>query len=539
MTQQQNKFVKGAALLGAAGLIVKLIGAFYRVPLTHIIGDVGIGYYQAAYPIYSALLTISTAGLPTAISKMVSESLSRGKEGEARRIMSVSLRLLAAAGLIMSAILLLFADPIARAMGEPKAALTIRAIAPAVFFASVLSAYRGFFQGHQNMLPTASTQIVEQAFKLIAGFALAFAWLGQGPDHGAAGALTGVTISEIAALGLILVLYARHCARTPLTPEDASAKSISAGSILKQLLPLAIPVMIGACVMPIVSSLDNFLVMNRLQSIGYSVTDSTSMFGLLTGVVYTLVNMPSVLTLALCMSLVPAIAQAGARGDLTAAGDNTRQGAKMAVLIGLPCAVGMAILSEPILYLLYGNLSPERLKLGAQLLTAMAPGIFLLGLVQTLTGALQGYGRVYIPVFSLLAGAVCKVVLSFLLLGNPSVHIFGAPIGTVVCYGVAAILDAWQAGRIMKIRWRPVDLLIKPGLAALGMGLAVYAFMRLAQGHISMRLIALAGVVVGVIAYVIFLIVFKAVNAEELALLPGGGKLKKLALKLGLGGTHV
>ncbi len=538
MTQQKNRFVKGAALLGAAGLIVKLIGAFYRVPLTHIIGDVGIGYYQAAYPIYSALLTISTAGLPTAISKMVSEALSRDRKGEARRILTVSLWLLAVAGLLMSAILFFFADPIAQAMGEPKAALTIRAIAPAVFFAAVLSAYRGFFQGHQDMLPTAATQIVEQAFKLVIGFALAFAWLGRGADYGAAGALTGVTLSEIAALALILILYMRHCRRDLLAPEDEEARKISAGSILRRLLPLAVPVMIGACVMPIVSSFDNFLVMNRLQSIGYSVTDSTSMFGLLTGVVYTLVNMPSVLTLALCMSLVPAIAQAGARGDLAAAGDNTRLGAKLAVLIGLPCAVGMAILSEPIIRLLYGSLAPERITLAAQLLTAMAPGIFFLGLVQTLTGAIQGYGRVYIPVFSLLAGAVCKIVLSFLLLGDPRVHIFGAPIGTVVCYGVAAILDAWQAGRLMKIRWRPADLLGKPALAALGMGLAVYAFRILAEGRIGMRLTALAGVVVGVIVYVILLGLFRAVSEEELASVPGGDKLMKLAHKAGIRRTH-
>jgi len=407
--------------------------------------------------------------------------------------------------------------------------LTITAIAPAVFFASVLSAYRGFFQGHQQMLPTAATQIVEQAFKLIIGFSLAVLWLSGGADKAAAGALVGVTLSEVAAVALILGMYARYCRLNPLEPSRRSP--VSAGIIVKRLLPIAVPVMIGACVMPIVASIDNFLVMNRLQSIGYTNLEATSMFGVLSGAVNTMVNMPSVLTLALCVSLVPAIARAGALGQAEEAGERTRQGLKLAMLIGLPAAVGMAALAKPIMSLLYGSFSEERMTLAGNLLLVMAPGIFFLGIVQTLTGAIQGYGKVYAPVAALIAGAVCKIALSFTLLGLPSVNIYGAPVGTVVCYAVAAVIDWYLAGRYMPVPWKWGDLLARPALAAAGMGIFIWGFRLLAQDSLGMRLTAAAGVISGIVVYGILLVLLRGITPEEMESIPGGKRLAKLLWK--------
>ena len=354
----KKSFVKGAVVLGAAGLLVKVIGAFYRIPLTRIIGESGMGLYQLAYPIYSYLLVISTAGLPTAISRMVAEQVTLGNEEGARRVFRVSFQILFVIGLALSLFLWFGSSWIATLLGDGLAALSVQYIAPALFFVSLMSAFRGYFQGMQTMGPTAVSQVVEQIGKLIIGLYLASAWMTSfsivspesGIANGAAGAMMGVTLSEVAAVILLVGVYMRHRSKEKkkLQKEECGIEQtfapMSFGSIAKQLARIAVPVTIGASIMPLVGMIDAVLINNKLTSIGFSIGEARSLYGLLTGVVNTLVNMPAVLTIALAMSLVPAIAESRTLKDTVGVRAKAGTGLKLAMLVGLPCGAGLRCL---------------------------------------------------------------------------------------------------------------------------------------------------------------------------------------------------
>ncbi|MBT7123502.1 MAG: polysaccharide biosynthesis protein, partial [Clostridia bacterium] len=341
----KKSFVKGAAILAAAGLLVKVLGAVFRIPLTNLITPDGMANYSVAYPIYATLVVISTAGLPSAISRMVSARVIVGDYRGAHKVFTTALKLLFVVGLISTIALFFLADTIATMNKIPTAALGIKLISPSLFFVAVLSAYRGYFQGLQQMVPTASTQIVEQVVKLGAGLLLASLWISRGVEYGAAGALLGVSLSEVGALALIIIMYNRrkkdiklHRRQTHVPPLQTKYKSLR-----RELVTIAIPITLGASIMPIIMAIDTFIINNILPLVDYSAFNplpAKTNFGILTGSVNPLVNMPAVLSVALAMSLVPAISEARAKNDLLAVSSRSGMGFKLAILIGLPSALG-------------------------------------------------------------------------------------------------------------------------------------------------------------------------------------------------------
>ncbi|HZJ58301.1 MAG TPA: polysaccharide biosynthesis protein, partial [Clostridia bacterium] len=411
----KKSFVKGAGILAVSGLVVKIIGAVFRIPLYNIIGPEGIGLYQMAYPIYAFLLVASTAGLPVAISKMVSEELATGNHYGGYRIFRISRRLLTLLGIATSVILLIGSGLISKIQGNPKSIYALMAISPALFFVSIMSAYRGYFQGMHVMHPTALSQIVEQLGKLIMGLTLAYLWLPRGPEFAAAGAIVGVTLSEVAALVLLLGIFRRerrailHNARlTYRSHYQAPSKDI-----ILRLIEIAVPVTIGASIMPLVNMSDQVIVVNRLAPIVDKIANipyglesfiefaakkgieipanpslaniplpmvdtyveyikmiATSLYGILTGGVNTLINFPAVLTIALAMSLVPAISESYALKDMEGVRSKTTLGIRLTLLVGVPAAVGLGVLAEPILKSLYRMEEWEYIY-GAQLLITL------------------------------------------------------------------------------------------------------------------------------------------------------------------------
>ncbi len=526
----KKNFMKGAALLGVAGIIVKIIGAMYRIPMTNILGTEGMGIYQKAYPIYSTLLVLSTAGLPTAISKMVSEHLSRGDRDGAQRVFDVSLKLLAVVGGVTALALFLgrayFAEHV---VGDSLVSMSLAAIAPSLFFVAVMSAYRGYFQGMQSMMPTAASQVVEQVGKLAIGIILAVRMLPMGLEYGAAGALIGVTASEFLALLYVMLQYARS--RRRWRKELTRRRREPASSVLRRLLPVAIPIMLGACIMPLTTTVDSMLVTNRLEFIGYTTEQARSLYGNLTGAVNTLVNMPAVLSMALCMSLVPAIAEAKSSGNMEQLRSRAMGGLKIAMLIGLPASAGLMLLAPNIIRLLYGSMSAEELTVASGLLETMFLGILALGVVQTLNGVLQGMGRVYVPVFSLGVGAVVKVVLNYTLIAIPSINIYGAAISTVACYTVAALINLLVVARSTETRMSIMDLLLLPGLATSFMALAVGATVYLLLPRLGSTLVTVIAIGVGGLVYLLALPITGALNHQDLLLIPGGGRIERLLVR--------
>lgn len=534
---KKKTFLQGAVILGAAGLVIKLLGAVFRIPLANIIGDTGMGYYQTAYPVYVLLLTLSTAGIPVAISRMVAERKAVGRPNAAYRVFQVSFRLLFVIGIISAAILFLGAEKIVDYLGNPGAAPAMRAVAPALLFVPMMAAFRGYFQGSQDMKPTAISQVMEQLFRVAFGLSLAILLVQEGIRFAAAGASFGATAGAIGGLIAVIFVYSRRRKSivAELQPHEEAAQE-SGGSILSQILIIAVPITIGAAIMPIMNTIDLAIVIRRLAETGYTAEQANSLYGQLTGFAGPLINFPQVLTQAISMSLVPAVAMAYKQKDTDFLHHNIELGLRTALMIGLPCGLGMMMLAEPIMLLLY-PIHKESAVNAAPCLFILAIGVIFLASVQTLTGILQGVGKQLIPVRNLAIGAGAKIVITYVLTGIPSINIKGAAIGTVVAYVTAAVLNLLAVRKYTGTRVNLSLTFAKPILSGAVMCAMVFVTYRISSLVLSMvsthESLINAGacalsIGMGAIIYAVTLLLSKAITTEELILLPKGEKLAKI-----------
>ena len=526
MEKKKVSFVQGAAILGIAGLIVKVIGAAFRIPLANTIGLIGTSYYDTAYPYYSWLLVISSSGLPTAISKMVSERVTLGDYRGAHRVFTTAMQILCCIGLLTSILMFFGSDYIARLHMLPEAAYCFKALAPALFFVALMCAYRGYMQGMQQMVPTAISQVVEQVGKLAVGLTLAFMLLDAGPEYAAMGALIGVTVSELLALIYVMLSYRRRWPKIRARLERSVRRE--AEPVAARLMAIALPITIGASISPLASVVDSALIIRILLKLGYAKETAQTAFSLMRTNVATLTNMPGVLTMALAMSLVPAISAFSAKRDHAGVQDTARLGLKLALIIGMPCAVGLFVLASPILAMLYPNLTEGELTLAVDLMHTSSIGVIFLSLVQSMTGVIQGMGKPNVPVFNLFIGFVLKVASLLALMNIPQINIQGAAVSTVVCYAFAGIADTIYVIRRAKLRLGLVDVLLKPVLSSGVMGFVVFMIYSFMQEMEHQALPTLAAVAVGVFAYGVMAIYFRFFSREELAYIPGGQRIRKL-----------
>ncbi len=527
----KKSFLQGALILGVAGLIIKALGAFFRIPLANIIGDDGMGYYQTAYPIYVLFLTLSTAGIPTAISKMVAERNAVDNPREAHRIFRVSFLLLFGIGIVSSAILFFGAEMIVGQLKNPDAKYAMMAIAPALLFVPLMAAYRGYFQGMQKMEPTAASQVAEQLFRVVAGLSLALALVPKGLEYAAAGASFGATAGAVGGLLFVVLIYCGNRKKIHRDMrKDTHKKGESASRILMHIFIIAVPITIGAAIMPIMNTIDVGIVMRRLQESGFTKEAANSLYGQLTGMAGPLINFPQVLTQAIAMSLVPAVAAAHRKNDTAFLHYNISMGLRTAMMIGLPCALGLMILSEPIMLLLYPAQKASAAS-AAPCLFVLAIGVVFLSSVQTTTGILQGVGKQMVPVVNLFFGAIVKVILTYTLTGIESINVRGAAIGTVAAYIVASALNVFAVRRYTGVRFDIMMTWVKPLISALVMGGVVWLTYSLLSGPAGNAIATLLSVFVGGCIYAGMLFLTKSVTAEELTMLPGASKLARITKK--------
>ena len=526
MEKKRTSFVRGAVILGAAGLLVKIIGALFRIPLANAIGPIGSSYYEVAYPYYSWLLVISSSGLPTAISKMVSERITLGDYRGAHRVFTTALKLLTIIGIVTGAIMYFCAGALASVSTLDQAALSFRALAPALFFVSVMCAYRGYLQGMQRMTGTAISQVIEQVVKLVIGLTFAIKMFPMGPEYGAMGALIGVSLSELMALLAIMVIYRKQApAIRRLRESSRESKPVS---VAGPLMAIAIPITIGASISPLAGIVDSALIIRILVQLGYQKDLAQTAFALLRTNVSTLTNMPGVLTMALAMSLVPAISAAAARRNRESLRTVACLGLKLALIIGLPCAAGLFVLSRPILTMLYPALSETQLTLASDLLRTASVGVVFLSLVQTMTGTIQGLGKPQIPVFNLFIGFVLKVVTLVILMNIPSINIQGAAVSTVICYAFAGLADTLYAVRKSGMHIQIWDVVLKPAFSTAVMAGTVYLCNNMISRAGHATLAAVVSVLMGVLVYAILAVYLRMFTRDELNLIPGGARLKKI-----------
>ena len=534
---RKTSFVQGAAILGMAGLLVKVIGAVYRIPLANIVGESGMAYYEVAYPYYSWLLVISSAGLPTAISKLVSERIAVGNVAGAKKVFNSAMRLLFFIGVVTTVLLFAASGGIAKLSGAAPARFSLMALSPALFFVSIMCAYRGYLQGMQCMTGTAISQVVEQVVKLAVGFSLAYFFVKTRPDRpelAAMGALIGVSVSELIALIVIHFYYMIRMKRgtLPVCADPGAVKRASetVQDITKKLLLIAIPITIGASIMPVTGIADSVFIINILEGRGVaSGLDAESAnhaarvaYTVLRSYVTPLINMPAVLTLALSMSLVPAISHAATRGERRIVNSASRTGIKLAMFIGAPCAAGLFILGGPIMSMLYSAVrnNSERFIQAQQVMFFAAIGVLFLSLVQTLTGIIQGIGKPRVPVYFLAIGGAVKIISMIILMKFTNLGILGAAISTVLCYAVAGIGDTIYVIKKTGMSLSYSDTFIKPLLSSLVMALVVFLVYRIfgLLGHPSIG--TLFAIAAGVVVYLVLMILLRPFSASDLEFLP-------------------
>lgn len=533
-TMRKKTFLKGAAILGIAGLMVQVMGAVFRIPLANIIGDDGMGYYQTAYPIYIFLLVFSTNGAPAAISKMVSERISIGKQAEAYLVFKIAFLVMLILGVASSAIVFFGAKPIVTMLGNPHAYYAMVAIAPALLFVPIMAVFRGYFQGMQEMAPTAISQLVEQAVRVGVGLSLAVVFVQKGIAYAAGGACFGTSVGPIAGTLILIVVYLKKRERLQSAIKSEKAfKKESSILIFKNLLYLTVPITIGVSILPIMNIADVVIVMNRMQSIGYSYELSNALYGQLTGMAGPIINIPQALALSIALSMVPAVAVAQSTKDTTFLNENVRLGFRTAMILGVPCAFGLMALSKPIMLLLY-PMQAESAVSAAPSLFFLSIGIIFLAVAQTMAGILQGLDKASAAVYSLGVGLVVKVILTYLLSGIWQLNVQGAAIASSVAYGVVGVLNLLAVKRFCNTKFDWKLTVLKPLFCGVLMSVGVLMSYYLLVGILGNTLSTACSICVGAGIYGISLIWSKSILSNEIRALPKGdllyGLLKKIHL---------
>ena len=514
MTNKSKSIIGGMTVLGFAGVICKLVGVLYSIPLTWMIGTSGLGVYNAVFPAYNLLLTISSAGLPVAVSRLVARGLAKDDPRSAKHVFKTALLLLLLLGSVATILMIAGIDVFVTASDQPESRLGFLVIAPCVAIVCVLSAFRGFMQGQQNMTPTAISQLIEQVGKVFLALPMAYFGSQRGIEYGAAGALLGTTIVEGIALLYMVILYFRRSAAFAAIPQLCEEPPAASSYVAKQLMTISIPITIGACIVPLSQYIDSTMLVGRLMSTGMEAGMASSVYGLFSGTVIRIINIPTALALAVSMSLVPAISSAKAVEDNDAVIRQTDLGMRFAFLIGLPCSIGMSVLSEPLMRFFYqGSISEEQLILGGELLAMSGLTIILFTVVQATTSVLQGLGKQRIPMYTLLAGVICKIVLNYVLIGTPGIGIHGAPIASLVCYTVSMVPNLYYVLKYTKSRMNWMGWIVRPGIATAAMGIAVFALRELLPFG---RLLLLIEVAVGVVVFAVAALGVKAITKEDL-----------------------
>ena len=530
-----KSFVKGAVVLSVAGILAKCLGALYRIPFARIGSDECIAIYGLVYPLYNLLLALSTAGIPLAISKLVAEYEEEGKSGISMRILKVSLLLLSAVGAAVAVLIFVKADWLAaNLLHEPKAAWSLRAIAPAMIFTCVQAVFRGYFQGLQQMVPTALSQITEQFMRVGVIFIALFTLMPFGDEIMAAGASSGASIGGMIALCVIFVIYLRYRKNNRekvICTDQNDDKTIANKQLIGKVLALAIPISIGSLVLPIMQTIDSVMVLPRLEAGGMSHLEAMTVYGYLSMCVLPIINLPFILTTAISASLVPNISEALAMGEKDQVHHNFRNAMQLAILIVLPATVGLMTLARPIMDLLFA-------KPGAGVAMLWSAGIVLaVGLYQISAATLQGMGKAMIPMYSLLLVALIKVILTYSLTAVPSLGIRGAALGSVVGFAVAALNNIYQASR--RIGWQWLSLkyhIIKPLISVVAMAVVVLGCYHVCFGILNSNGVAtLLSIIVGGAAYFAVLLMIGGVSIEIIRKVPKlGNKLAGILLKLKL-----
>ena len=511
---RSNGFFSGVFVLSLSTVIVKIIGLVYKIPMLSLLGSEGMGYFNSAYELYTLFCVISTAGLPVAMSVMISSSLSRG-DGHATRIFKVSMRLFLVLGLLGSVILVFFARPFAGFLGGNRVLRCIFAIAPTVFFICLASAYRGYFQGFGKMAPTAISQVIEALGKLILGliFALLALRSGFATETVAAFAVLGLTLGT-AASALYLALAKRFDRRKSPMLEGRGEW------ILPELLRTAIPVTLSSAVISITKVIDMTMILRRMQSLGLDSEEAFAAYGNYTTLALPLFSLAPALIGAVAMPLIPALSRAVAAGDRDGQVDAATDAMKLTSVIAMPVSLGLALFARPILELIFSG-QTEAIEAASPLLCILGISVPLSCLITVSNAVLQAYKRAGIPILSMAIGSGLKILLAYFLIGKPEIGIAGAPISTFFCDLTICFVNFYYIGKCMPRMPRLSETFLRPFLAAaVSVTVARVVYNGCVSYFEASAVITLAAVCLAAVCYLITTVLFGVLGKKELSMMP-------------------
>lgn len=526
-------FVKQAAILAIAGLLVRLLGFLYRLPLTDMLGDEGNGIYSAGFYLYNFFLVMSSAGLPAAISKIVSEKYSLGEYKNVKKVFKVSLIMATIVGGFFSLLMFFSAKWFCDIIGSPKSYYTILSLSPTVFIVSIMSVFRGYFQGLGTTFPTAFSQIIEQIFNAIFSIVLAYLLIGFGIELGAAGGTAGTGIGALAGLIYILLLFLnrKKAINKKLYSKNNNYKIQSNRKIAINIIKTAIPIITGTAIFSMTNLIDMQMVSSRLHSSGaFTEAEITSLYGQLTGKYVTITTLPVSISTALATAVLPSIASSVIKKDRRSVKQKISTTLRLTMMISIPAAVGIGVLSDEILMLLFPNHYA-----GGNLLMWGSFSIIFLALCQIVTGILQGIGKMQVPAKNALIGSIIKIPINYFLIAIPSINVLGAIISTTVCYIIASVLNLKALKKATKISIDYRTIIFKPTFASIIMGIACYFSNKILYTFIQNNTIStIISIFIGIIIYLLILALIKGFKRNDLALIPMGNKIIKILEKFNL-----
>ena len=512
MKKHGESFISGALILSLGGLLAKILGALYRIPLTNIIGSYGMGLYQLVFPPYILFLTVAQAGVPVALSKLIAENVQLGNVDRSRKIFRCAFIFLAGLGALCAVLMASLSKVIASSQGNADTARAFLIVAPALVFVPVTNALKAYFQGHMNMVPSGVTTVIEQVVKLAVGLTCAVHFM---PDVNKAvmGAVFAITVSEFGSLAIMSVVYLIHRHKRGSAPIAIARTDVR--DISRSVFNLAIPVALGAFAMQMSQVIDSVMVVNLL-----TVPNATQMYGLWTGPVNSMLGLPIALSGGVAVSALPGITKTFYSNDKEQFHRSFNSAMKLTLVIALPCALGMISLSRPILQLLYGSLPESEIHVSAVLLSLSGLSIVFLAIMQTCVSVCQAVGKPYATVVIISLAIVVKAAVNLILLPNAQINIYAAAISETLCYLFATVCVIIYLRVKVSMKMDVQQCLVKPLSASMLMTLGITLALTFASNIVSstlgtLLLIAGAGAI-----YFVGLYVLKVFNRSELSFLP-------------------
>lgn len=527
---KNNSATKGFAILSVAGILNKILSVIYIPVLIRIVGDLGYGIYSAGYTIYQFIYVLTNSGFPIGISKLMSELLAYDNYRDVKRGFRIIKLAMATYGLTMAVLTAVFAKQITVALHYNDSYLVILALSPTMLFSAFSCAYRGLFNGSTNMKPTAMSQIIEQFLNVTLSLAFAFILRPKGIVFACAGATVGTTLGSLGSALYLRAVYGKEKHKYNLRTPD-NIEPLEAGTILRRLLSYAVPIAFNSIVVFGGNIVDLWNTKLRLLVAGFPEKAATVKYGVLTK--YTsLLNVPLAITAAMYIAVMPHFSRAVALNDSKQLKDHINSALRTSLMISIPAAVGLCILSKPVFILLFSQKYLE----GWNLMAIGSVVIILVSIVQIQAGILQAVNKTRLSTIALIAGIIAKIFVNYLLIAIPSINIKGAVIGTIICYAVAIYINSKYIKKYVHVKVTLKKHMGRPIVASavmaavVGLSYKVFypAFHRFTGLYIANALATIIAVLAGVLVYGIVMYIIGGITADDLSMIPYGRKLKKL-----------